>query len=113
MYQIPYLEAEITKLKISIPLGELVRNYQYISQILKELKVDKSTNTVNIADDHPTIIFGPKIDGKGIDGDIPPFYVSLNVHEKTLHNAMLEFGASHNLMPKVIMKRLGLDITRP
>ena len=26
---------------------------------------------------------------------------------------MLDSGASHNLMPKVIMEKLGLDITRP
>ena len=31
----------------------------------------------------------------------------------TLHNAMLYLGASHNLIPKVVMDQLGLDITRP
>jgi hypothetical protein len=31
----------------------------------------------------------------------------------TLHNAMLDSNASHNLMPKVIMDELGLDITMP
>jgi hypothetical protein len=31
----------------------------------------------------------------------------------TLHNAMLYLGASHNLMPKVVVDQLGLDITRP
>ena len=31
----------------------------------------------------------------------------------TSHNAMLDSGASHNLMPKVIMERMGLEITRP
>ena len=30
-----------------------------------------------------------------------------------LHNAMLDSGASHNLIPKVVMDQLGLDITRP
>ena len=30
-----------------------------------------------------------------------------------LYNAMLDFGASHNLMPKVVMDQLGLDVTRP
>ena len=30
-----------------------------------------------------------------------------------LHNAMLDSGASHNLMPKVVMEKLGLDVTRP
>jgi hypothetical protein len=31
----------------------------------------------------------------------------------TLHNAMLDSRASHNLMPKVVMDQLGLEITRP
>ena len=31
----------------------------------------------------------------------------------TLHNAILDLGASHNLIPKSIMESLGLDITRP
>lgn len=30
-----------------------------------------------------------------------------------LHNAMFDSGALHNLMPKIIMECLGLDITRP
>ena len=30
-----------------------------------------------------------------------------------LHNAMFDLGVSHNLMPKVIMDSLGLDITIP
>jgi hypothetical protein len=30
-----------------------------------------------------------------------------------LHNAMFDSGASHNLMPKIIMNGLGLDVTRP
>jgi hypothetical protein len=31
----------------------------------------------------------------------------------TLHNVMLDSGTSHNLMPKVVMDELGLDVTRP
>jgi hypothetical protein len=45
--------------------------------------------------------------------EVPPFYVSLKIHDMTLHNAMLDLGASHNLIPKVVMDQLGLDITRP
>ena len=30
-----------------------------------------------------------------------------------LHNAMFDSGVSHNLMPKIIMECLGLDICRP
>ena len=39
--------------------------------------------------------------------------MSLNIHDMNLHNAMLDSGASHNLMHKLIMERMGLDITRP
>ena len=53
------------------------------------------------------------MNGKPENGETPPFYVSLNVHEKILHNAMLDSGASHNLTPKTVMERLNLDITRP
>lgn len=43
----------------------------------------------------------------------PSFYVSLTIHEKILHNCLLDTGASHNLMPKAVMDELGLDITKP
>ena len=39
--------------------------------------------------------------------------MSLNVHDMVLHNAMLDSGASHNLMPKGVVESLGLEITRP
>jgi len=44
---------------------------------------------------------------------VPPIYISLNIRDKILHNAMLDSGASHNLMPRGIMEKLGLDTTRP
>ena len=44
---------------------------------------------------------------------VAPFYITLTVHDHLLHNCMLYFGASHNLMPKVIMENLGLEIIRP
>ena len=43
----------------------------------------------------------------------PPFYISLNIHDKVLHNYLLDSGASHNLMPKAMMDELGLSITNP
>ena len=30
-----------------------------------------------------------------------------------VHNAMLDSGASHNLMPKGVVESLGLEVTRP
>jgi ribonuclease HI len=46
------------------------------------------------------------------DESCPPFYISLNIHEKTMHNYLLDSGASHNLMPKAVMDELGLKITK-
>ena len=30
-----------------------------------------------------------------------------------LHNCLLDFGGSHNIMPKAFMKYLGLTVTKP
>jgi hypothetical protein len=46
------------------------------------------------------------------DESSPPFYTSLNIHDKVLHNYLMESGASHNLMPKIVMEELGLEVTR-
>ena len=73
---------------------------------------ERTFDTLNLQDDHPTFLFGPRVE-ENDDDEVPPFYISLNVHDMILHNAMLDSRASHNLMPKVIMGRLGLDITRP
>jgi hypothetical protein len=46
------------------------------------------------------------------DGSSPPFYTSLNIHDKVLHNCLMNSGASHNLMPKIVMEELGLEVTK-
>jgi hypothetical protein len=45
------------------------------------------------------------------DDSSPPFYASLNIHDKVLHNFLMDSGASHDLMPKTIMEELRLEIT--
>ena len=107
------LGAEVAKLKISVPLIELVKHETYSSQIRKSLNFVKNEDSINLFDDQPELIFGLDVDGKPAEGRIPPFYISLNIHDKILHNAMLDFGASHNLMPYSVMEKLNLDITRP
>ena len=48
-----------------------------------------------------------------LNDSCPPFYISLNIHDKVLHNYLLDSGSSHNLMPKFVMDELGLNITKP
>ena len=62
-------------------------------------------------DDQLELIFGLALNGESPESDVPPFYISLRIHDYVLHNAMFDSGASHNLMPKAIMENLGLDIT--
>ena len=100
-------------MKISIPLTELAKNDLYRSIITETLNVNEHEDTINMSDDRPELIFGPNVDGKHSDGSVPPFYLSLTVHDHIIHNAMLDTGASHNLMPRAIMETLNLDITRP
>ena len=67
---------------------------------------------MNLQDDSPTILFGPHVD-EPFDEEIPPFYGILNIHNSILHNSMLDSGASHNLIPRMIMDKLGMEVTKP
>lgn len=108
------LETKINKVKLQIPLVDLLKNKTFKESIMKILQPDSitiSTDIINLQDERPTIFLGQSANNK--DENVPPFYVSLNIHDKILHNCLLDPRASHNLMPKVVMDKLGLDITKP
>jgi hypothetical protein len=42
----------------------------------------------------------------------PTFYTSLNIHDKVLHNFLMDSRASHNIMPNIVMEDLGLEVTK-
>jgi hypothetical protein len=75
------------------------------------LEIEIQSDVINLEDDKPNITFGPHFEGAR--DIVSPFYITLNVHDRLFHNYMLDSGASHNVMPKTIMDRLGLEITRP
>jgi hypothetical protein len=81
------LEGELAKLKIPIPLSELMRKNAYRSQVIKELSIKPEigtkalnigsgthSDTINITDDQPELLFGPEVDGK-IDNDFFPLSI--------------------------------------
>ena len=104
----------MSKLKIPVPLSELCRSSIYRKEIIKFLQtasvLDPASDVINLHDEKPTIVLGPVVEER--EDNIPPFYISLNIHNEVLHKCLLDSGASHNLMPKVVMDELGLDITR-
>jgi hypothetical protein len=108
------LENEVNKIKIPIPMGELMKTDSFRKSVLKALQPPSHVTfsyTINLEDENPAITIGPHIEDRS-DAS-PPFYISLNIHEKILHNFLMDSGASHNVMPKVVMDELGLDITKP
>jgi hypothetical protein len=74
-------EAKLQKIKIPIPLVELMKNDMFKRDILRTLdpqSVSHSADILNIYDDKPTITLGPMVEDR--DESCPPFYISLNIH---------------------------------
>lgn len=107
------LENEISKIKIFVPFSEILRVNKYRSKIVEMLNSQpRAADILNFQEDNPTIYLGRRLEDDQNE-EFRPFYVRISIHDMNLHNAMLDLGASHNLMPKVIMERLGLQVTRP
>jgi hypothetical protein len=107
-------ENEINKIKILVPLVELAKNPMYRKQIAKMINfsdAESHANDINLEDDRPTIMFDLHIENA--KDYVAPFYIMLTVHDHLLHKCMLDSGVSHNVMPKFIMEKLGLDIIIP
>jgi hypothetical protein len=96
-----------------VPLTELIKHGEFkkrFSYLLKYKASSTSTDFINLQDENPAVVLGPMVEDK--DDSSPPFYTSLNIHDKSFHNCLMDSGASHNLMPKAIMKELGLEVTQ-
>jgi len=107
-------QLEIQKLRIPIPMIELAKNESFKRSIVEALEpntIQASTEYVNLQDEKQVVVLSPMIEN--YDDNSPSFYVSLIIHEKILHNYLLDTGSSHNLIPKAVMDELGLDITKP
>ena len=107
------LQNEIAKIKISVPFNEILRNLEYRGKLSRMIKSKETYDSLNLQDDHPKIMFGPWAQTSLKSEDVPPFCICLRIHHMFLHNAMFDSSAYHNLIPKIIMDNLGLDITRP
>jgi hypothetical protein len=70
-------ESEVAKMKLSLPFNEICRNSEYRKQLIKMLKSDVATefsDSVNLQDNNPTILFGPKMKPND-DDEVPPFFM--------------------------------------
>jgi hypothetical protein len=106
-------EHEIHKITIPVPLSELVKHEYFKSSLSTMMQSEPSchsTDSVNLQDEKPAVILGPMVEDR--DDSSPPFYTSLNMHDKVLHNFLMDSVASHNLIPKTVLEELGLEITK-
>jgi hypothetical protein len=107
------LEHKIQKIRIPVPLSDLVKHEGFkrcLSKILQPKPVSHSIDSINLQDEKTVVILGPLVEDK--DDSSPPFYTSLNIHDKVLHNCSMDSGESYNLMSKIVMDELGLDVTK-
>ena len=84
---IPFsLEGQLAKVKIPIPLSELMNKDVYRSQVIKALTIEPDigtkaltigstnhSNTMNLTNDEPELLFGAEVDGRDDNGDAAPF----------------------------------------
>jgi hypothetical protein len=106
-------EHEIQKIRIPVPLSKLVKNEDLKRSLSKFLQYESPqppSDSINLRDEKPAVILGPMVEDR--DDSSPPFYTSLNIHDKVLHNCLMDSGASHNLMPKIVMEEMRLEVTR-
>jgi len=106
-------ESEIQKMKIPVPFLQLIKNEEfkrYISKMFQPKPSSNSTDSVNLQDKKPVVTLGPLVEDR--DESSPPFYTSLNIHDKVFHKCLMESGESHNLMPKTVMVELGLEVKK-
>jgi ribonuclease HI len=106
-------ENEIQKIKILVPFLELVKNEdfkRYLSKMLQPEPSSYPTYSINLQDEKPIVILGPLVEDR--DDSSPPFYTSLKINDKVLHNCLMDSRASHNIMPKTFMDELGLEVTK-
>jgi ribonuclease HI len=103
----------INNAKVLVPVSELIKIPSQKERLLKAIDappksiVEKQPTTTY--QDTPVILQNwDRKNEKNL-----PFYLSLLVNDKMLHNCMLDSRASSNVMTKKVMEQLNLRISRP
>jgi hypothetical protein len=84
-------ENEIQKINILVPFLDLVKNEdfkRYLSKVLQPKPSSHPTNSVNLLDEKPIVILGTLVEDR--DDSSPPFYTSLNILDKVMHNFLMD-----------------------
>ena len=103
----------LSNVKMLVPVSELIKIPSQKEKLLKAIDeppvslVEKQVATAY--QDAPVILQNwDRKNEKNL-----PFYLSLLVNDKVLHNCMLDSGATSNVITKKVMEQLNLRISRP
>jgi len=84
-------EHEIQKIRIPVPLTELIKHGEFkkcFSDLMKSEASGPSTDCINLQHERHAVVLGPMVEDR--DDSSPPFYTSLNIHDKVLHNFLMD-----------------------
>jgi hypothetical protein len=99
---------DLSKLRITLPFTEVVKIPQQRENILRLL--DDPSGKMEV------VVISPKqiqnTSTVKLRGKIPPFYISIENHDVSLHNCLVDTGATNNIMPLEVMEALGMNCTK-
>jgi hypothetical protein len=84
-------EHEIQKIRIPMPLTELIKHEGFKKRFSRILQFETSClpiDSINFQDEKPTVILGPMVEDR--NDASPPFYTFLNIHDKVLYNCLMD-----------------------
>jgi hypothetical protein len=87
-------EHEVQKIRIPVPLSDLVKHEDFRRSLSKLLMLEPTIHpivSVNLQDENLVVMLGPLVED--IDDSSHPFYTSLNIHDKVLHNFLMDSGS--------------------
>ncbi|XP_031120199.1 uncharacterized protein LOC116023344 [Ipomoea triloba] len=104
----------LSKVNVNLPLLDMIKNMPAYAKFLKEL------NTRKRRYEHNEKVFMSKTVSAVLQIDLPPkledpgsFIITITVGNSKKEKAMLDLGASINLMPYSVYLQLGLDRLKP
>ncbi|XP_031120931.1 uncharacterized protein LOC116024170 [Ipomoea triloba] len=104
----------LSKVNVNLPLLDMIKNMPAYAKFLKEL------NTRKRRYEHDEKVFMSKTVSAVLQTDLPPkledpgsFIITITVGNSKKEKAMLDLGASINLMPYSVYLQLGLDRLKP
>jgi hypothetical protein len=99
---------DLTKLRITFPLMEVVKIPQQRENILNILDDSKTRIKVDVINSRKQ----QNVSSIRPRGKVPPFYITIENDYMVLHNCLVDSGTTNKIMPLSVMEALGMGCTK-